>query len=589
MPVRLTICLRLLLAALAISFVAARAAEDEGVLVDFDFEGELATGPYTVTVFENSRGSVALSEAFHHGGARSVEIRDVAGDGDFAEMMGFFPRTSEGVVTVRFALLVAERDERMNVAFAGPAHFTMKPDGMAFWLQARDGHFLHVSEGEARALAPIEPFVWYAFEVAYDVEAGRYDLTIAREGDDEPLVSLRDQPNAVGEAGSALDRFSFIGDVPWEDGSNTRFYVDDLLVTADRAVDQGPFVAPGRRMLFVDIWDHYARAMARSPGCPPVLGLADFGVDEIDRRALASAGMLQTVQDAIDGCGPAEHPAPESLDDRLRGLVEAVLIWRGGCAAASGGGSREAVGRFREAAGLAPTATIYGMSEVLALGAAGRWTESDEKLAVIYPDWRDDPRYPSISATLGLAREDLASAEEWLSLARDVEPPRGRDVVLLRLWSGELGLPLLDDLRSAYPDEWRGHLETVLTVEQRYHVLLWQDRFAEARRWAERVAARYAMLELDASRWIERSGDAAFRAGDHGAALELYESVLASPGRRTAALLKLSDVHFSLGHADLERAYRERVYGSLSPEDEGLPLLAPGLERTGPESCPTYR
>ena len=62
-------------------------------LVRYSFDdGAVATGPDTFTVFRNAKGSVQLSTAFHVSGYRSLEIRDVAGDGDFPELQGFFPR-----------------------------------------------------------------------------------------------------------------------------------------------------------------------------------------------------------------------------------------------------------------------------------------------------------------------------------------------------------------------------------------------------------------------------------------------------------------------------------------------------------------
>lgn len=42
--------------------------------------------------------------------------------------------------------------------------------------------------------------------------------------------------------------------------------------------------------------------------------------------------------------------------------------------------------------------------------------------------------------------------------------------------------------------------------------------------------------------------------------------VLPSATTKAPVLLKLSDVHFKLGDLELERYYRERIYGSLRPE-----------------------
>ena len=66
-------------------------------LVWYDFEDDdLESGPTTFMVFEGVKGSVNLSSAYHYSGYRSVEIRDVANDGNFAELQGFFKSKSRG-------------------------------------------------------------------------------------------------------------------------------------------------------------------------------------------------------------------------------------------------------------------------------------------------------------------------------------------------------------------------------------------------------------------------------------------------------------------------------------------------------------
>ena len=116
---------------LALSLTATLAAAESAVLVDYDFDGEaVATGPYTLMVFENSRGSVSLTESFRNSGRRSVEIRDVAGDGEFAELQGYFDDPGTGRVFVHFAFMSAEPKESFNIALAGPAHFILEPGGI---------------------------------------------------------------------------------------------------------------------------------------------------------------------------------------------------------------------------------------------------------------------------------------------------------------------------------------------------------------------------------------------------------------------------------------------------------------------------
>ena len=68
---------------------------------------------------------------------------------------------------------------------------------------------------------------------------------------------------------------------------------------------------------------------------------------------------------------------------------------------------------------------------------------------------------------------------------------------------------------------------------------------------------------------VVRQADAAFYREDHDDARELYEAALQASPEQTAILLKLSDVHFMLGNVDLERSYREKIYGTLEqkPDD----------------------
>ena len=64
-------------------------------------------GPDTFAVFRAAHGRVALSSAFRLSGYRSVEISDVAGNGDFSELQGYFPEQRSGRVFAHFALLTA--------------------------------------------------------------------------------------------------------------------------------------------------------------------------------------------------------------------------------------------------------------------------------------------------------------------------------------------------------------------------------------------------------------------------------------------------------------------------------------------------
>ena len=115
------------LALLALALAAPAAAAGAGsVLASYSFEDEVATGPDTFAIFQGARhvgtgqGRVSLSTAFHVSGYRSVEIKDVAGDGDFPELQGYFPARRAGRLFFHFAFLTTDPKEELNIALAGP-------------------------------------------------------------------------------------------------------------------------------------------------------------------------------------------------------------------------------------------------------------------------------------------------------------------------------------------------------------------------------------------------------------------------------------------------------------------------------------
>jgi hypothetical protein len=279
------------------------------VLIRYSFDDELtATGPDTFAVFRNAKGSVEVSTAFHGSGYRSVEIRDVAGDRDFPELQGFFPERRTGRMTLRFSLLTTDPREELNVALAGPSGFQLAKDGISFWLATRDGSLVHVSDSIPKRLLRLAPFTWYGVAVDYDVDRGRYDLRIVEEGSTEPAVSLRDQPNAASQPGSAVHLFSFIGD-NGDDRSKVTYYVDDVVVASGRGASPPAFVAPGRKAFFVDSFDEHRNLFRklRAPGsrlsCLPVYSLTELGIERADVAALEKRG-------SSNGSWSCSTPAP---------------------------------------------------------------------------------------------------------------------------------------------------------------------------------------------------------------------------------------------------------------------------------------
>jgi len=486
-------------------------------LVRYSFDDDLLdTGPDTFSVFQFGQGSVRLSTVYRFSGYRSVEIRDVAGDGSFPELQGYFPVRSKGKLYLHFAMMTTDAGEELNIALAGPQWFQLRKDGIAFWLKTANGYLAEISDSMPKKLFAIRAFAWYVVDAAYDIDAGTYDLTIRQEGLETPVADLRCQPNAASQPGSKVDKFSFIGDHD-TDASNVVYYVDDVLVGVDEAIVRQPFVAPGRRKLFVDYWNSAQRARTAHPAPLPMMSLADLGIGPAETAALRQDGAGERLGQILSG-----RPAgvPDDLPDPSRTILQSVIAWREGARALTAGDAGLALARFELASRLSPSAPLFQMDAVMALAHLGRWDEADRRLAGIVTQWRDDPRLPATLAMIGLARGDLDAVERQL----------------------------------------REHAESSgLMAEEYFLTLLWKGDSAGAEAFAGTMLARGSERGL----WRERLGDAAFLTGDIQRARDRYEASLAEHPRPSSVWLKLSDVYFKLGDPEKERSFRERVYGGL--------------------------
>jgi hypothetical protein len=572
------VALVLLAAALAaVPQARLEAASASSTLVRYSFDDqELATGPDTFSVFEKAKGRVHLSTAFRYSGYRAVEIRDVADDGNFPELQGYFPLRESGILYAHFAFMMADPLEQLNIALAGPAWFTFKKGGVAFWLQTRGGSLYHYSDSIPMRLAPLRPFTWYLVDLAYDVGAGTYDLAIREEGRSETLVSLKAQPNAFNEPGSGVDKFSFIGD-NGHDTSNVDYYVDDILLTVDQPIPIAPFVAPGRRKLFFDTWNDLRLQVSAMPSCVPALGLDDFGFSSEDLGGLKWDGLLPALESMLAG-RPASLPAGGS-PGRAQAL-RAIGSWQAGCAALARGEPLTALDRFASAGRDGQGAAIYESSSALALAALGRWDEADLRLAGVQAAWRDDPRLPLVLALIGVLRGDPAAADQALRpRAESVAQDPGMECAFVAL-ARRIDPELVRMIQGRFPDDWRSCLHAALLPEEYFNVLLLRTSYREAGRYASRMAARLRGMSLPAGDWIERQGDAAFLAGDYREALGLWKASAGGGRPDVALMLKLSDAHHLLGDLTKERAYREAIYGSLHEEQDHTPQEDPREEKT---------
>jgi tetratricopeptide (TPR) repeat protein len=497
------------------------------LLVSYSFDDhEVVTGPDTFAVFEKARGRVDLSATFRFSGYRSVEIQDVAGDGQFPELQGYFPLRRSGELFAHFAILTTDAMEPFNVALAGPQWFSVRKDGIGFWLEAREGVLFHHSDSMPRRLFPLRPFVWYVVDIRYRVEAGIYDLTIHEEGYEDPVISLNQQLNASAQPGSAVDKFSFIGD-RGEDTSNVVYYVDDVVLSADEQVPLPPFVAPGRRKMFIDAWLEYERLMRAQPGCLPAVDLRDLGIDQSDAASLKHQQSSSPLETLTRGGVPQLAPDPALTDDSAR-LLGAATAWARGCTFLEGERPRRALVEFERAARMVPEGRIYHLSIALALAGLERWDEVDDMLATIRGDWDRDPRFAVAVAIIGLARGDLDGVLAALRESAEAEP-----VLVARV------------------------------AEQYFFVLIWKRSYQEAESLALRMAESVGPATAGGARWLGRAADAAQLQGDHSGALRRYERALKVRPDDALLWTKLADVHFRLGDVRMERFCREKIYGSL--------------------------
>jgi hypothetical protein len=523
----------------------AAAIRPPSVLASYSFDDDVATGPDTFAVWQGARhtkggrGRVSLTEAFHVSGHRSVELRDVAGDGDFPELQGYFPVRTTGRLFFHFAFLTTDPKEELNIALAGPRFFQLEKDGLAFWLGMRDGRLVHYSDSIPKRLFVPEPFTWYAVDVAYDIPSGTYDLVIRKEGSDAPLVSLRSQANATRQPGSAIDKFSFVG-APFSDRSSVVYYVDDVVIGTDESVGRTPFVAPGRRKLFIDSFVEYQLLLRERPRCLPPLDPTDLGFTPDDLAEVQAAGFSDTVTQLMAGERASRPASPERGGEAWRRALDAAHAWGEGCAALEAGDAAKALLHFERASADAPGGRLFRLSAALALAALKRIDEADERLALL-SEWRNDPRYAVASAYVGLARGDLDRALQWLrdpAVEAVDREPRTREAVTVE----------------------------ALVTEQYYYVLLWKGAYDDARDYALRMAERASRAGRDTGAWRVRAADASFYRRDVAEARELYRTALRGEkdyGALREIYLRLADLAFLDGDLGEERRLREHYYGAL--------------------------
>ena len=147
-------------------------------------------------------------------------------------------------------------------------------------------------------------------------------------------------------------------------------------------------------------------------------------------------------------------PSPRARPRSTGGCSSVAALWADGTAALNGGSAAIALERFESASRLAPGGKIYELNAVLSLAALDAWPQVDTRLSAIYADWVNDIRLPAAMAMIGIARRNLAQAEEWLRARRSVPDVLGQQL-LDRLRRDQIDAALLADLRSDSPTSGR--------------------------------------------------------------------------------------------------------------------------------------
>jgi hypothetical protein len=300
------------------------------VLVQYGFDGTLPSAQEGFYIFEHSQGFVEPTSTVKFSGYRSLELQEAPNDGTFVELQGIVKPIATGDVLFHFAFFVRNPEQGLNIAVAGPAHFYLQPDGIAFWLKTQDGILFHNSDSMFRRLFTLQADTWYVVDVVLHVETGTYDLRIMTPQAAEALVLLEQQPNAIKTPDSKLSKISFIGDL--EDRDRVHYFVDDVelrvlssplrlgppmrgprVATTTHRPTTGPTTQLGTglpreailngspsspRRTYFDEYLELKQLEVSVPECLPVTSLRDFSVS---RDHLKESPMLRDeVRQAID-------------------------------------------------------------------------------------------------------------------------------------------------------------------------------------------------------------------------------------------------------------------------------------------------
>lgn len=536
----------------------ARNAAADKVLVNYGFDGTLPTPQEGFFLFQNSRGSVEPTDKVKFSGYRSLELQEAPLDHDFVELQGVVEPIASGNVLFHFAILVRNPDEALNIAVAGPQHFSMQHDGIAFWLKSIDGALFTETDSLPKRLFRVARDTWYVVDVVFHVTEGSYDLRILESGIDAPVVLLKDQPNATHSLGSKLSKISFIGDL--EDRSSVHYFVDDVELrllsrnldlgaptaakagTPSRSPTKPSAVEPDRRFIetgtpssrakgYFDEYLEVKQLELSTLECLPATGLRDFG---IDRTMLASDPTLRDeVQRAIHLKASELATAPAFL----RSIAQSIVLWRRGCQALASADLAAASLDIRESLALAPDSSIAQAALVLVLTAQKQRLEAEREMLSLYPRWGNDARLAVLVGITSAAWSNFDEARQALSgIAAQITQPDSPQFIG-QLLSGDHHA--FEDLQAAFGNDWPQALDDLYIGQSYFYSLLFTSRYAEAIAFAEKLVNRYDAIPGAARAWREREADALVLAGKVDEARRRYEAIAKDCGACDGAKEKL--------------------------------------------------
>lgn len=522
-----------------------RVAAADTVLVNYGFDGTLPAAEDGFYLFENSRGHVEPTAKVKFSGYRSLELQEAPLDHDFVELQGIVAPIESGNVLFHFALLVRNPDEELNIAVAGPAHFTMRQDGIAFWLKSLGGVLFTETDSVPKRLFQIEKDTWYVVDAVLRVTEGTYDLRILKSGVSKPVVLLKSLPNATHTPRSKVSKISFIGDL--DDRSGVHYFVDDVELrllsrpldlslptpahgNSSGTVSSQPipgeasrgFIESGtpssRTMGYFDEYLEVKRLEFSNPECLPATSLRDFGVT---REALANDSVLR---DEIRRAVRLKASDLGSAAAFTNAGAQSVLLWRRGCLALAGSDLAMAARNISKSLALAPDSAISRAAFVVVLSAQEKRLEAERELLSLYPRWANDARLAVLVGILSATWSNYDDAREALSgIAEQVAEPEAPQLIANLLCGDHHGFA---DLQAAFGNDWKQALDDLYIAQSYFYALLFTSRYDDATAFAEKLVSRYAAIPGAARAWTEREADALVLAGHGSSARQRYEAIV---------------------------------------------------------------